>query len=124
LSTAVGWSRGQEATSGEEIHLRPANQLAFQHLQAVDLALDRALPPRQRDGGLDGGQVRPEPFGNAPEGREGALGGTRQPWFELGRLTPADEAGEVLCQCHRLGQFGRRLGQLCQRVAILLCRPC
>ena len=76
--------------------------LALQHLQTIDLAFDRALTPRQRDGGLDGGQVRPEPFGEASEGREGALGGTRQSWFELGRLALADEAGEVLRECHRL----------------------
>jgi hypothetical protein len=32
---------------------------------------DGALTPGPRDGGLDGGQVRPEAFGEAPEGREG-----------------------------------------------------
>jgi hypothetical protein len=51
--------------------------------------------------------VRPEPFGKAPEGREGAGGGASQPWFALGRLAPAEEDGKILRECHRLCQHGR-----------------
>ena len=90
--------------------MRPAKHLAFEHLQAVDLAFDRALTPRQRDGSLDGGQVRPEPFGEASEGQESALGGTRQPRLQLGRLALADEAGEVLRERYRLRELGCLLG--------------
>lgn len=45
-STAVGCSRRQEEASGQEIELGPAEHLAFEHLQAVDLAFDGALTPR------------------------------------------------------------------------------
>jgi hypothetical protein len=59
------------------------------------MPFDRALNPGQRDGGLDGGQVRPESFGEASEGPESALGGTRQPGFKLGWLALADKASEL-----------------------------
>jgi hypothetical protein len=77
---------------------------------------NRALAPGQCHRGLDGGQVRPEPCGKAPEGREGALGGVHQPWFKVCGLALADEGGEVLRERHRLCQFGRRLGQLVQQM--------
>ena len=67
--------------------------------------------------------VRPEPFGKASEGRQGARGGARQPGIELGRLALADEGGEVLRERHRLRQLGRLLGQLRQLVVILRRRP-
>jgi hypothetical protein len=67
----------QEEASGQQIEPGPAEHLALEQLQAVDLAFDRALAPGQRDGGLDGGQVCPEPSGEAPEGRQGARGGAR-----------------------------------------------
>ncbi len=117
------WSGRQEEASGEEIEPCPAEHLALQQLQAVDVPFDGALTPRQRDGGLDGGQVRPEPSGEAPEGRQSALGGTRQPWFELGRLALADEGGEVLRERYGLRQRGRLRSQLRQLLAILCRRP-
>jgi hypothetical protein len=52
----------------------PAKHLALHHLQAMDLAFDRSLTPRQCDCCLDGGNVLPGPFGKALEGRDGALG--------------------------------------------------
>jgi hypothetical protein len=36
------WSGHQEDASGEEIEAGPAKHLALEHLQAVDLAFDRA----------------------------------------------------------------------------------
>jgi hypothetical protein len=117
------WSGHQEEVSGEEIKPCSAKHLAFEQLQAVDLAFDRALTPGLRDGGLDGGQVRPEPSGETPEGRQGALGGAGQPWIEVGRLALADEGGEVLRERHGLCQRGGLRGQLCQLVAILRRRP-
>ena len=116
------WSGHQEEASGEEIKPSSATHLAFEQLQAVDLAFDRALTPGQRDGGLDGGQARPAPSGETPEGRQGALGGAGQPWIELGRLTPADEGGEVLRERHGLRQRGCLCGQLRQLLVIPLCQ--
>jgi hypothetical protein len=97
--------------------------LAFQHLQPINLPFDGALTPGQGDGGLDDAVVRTKPSGKTPEGREGALVGTHQPWFELGRLALADEGGEVLRECHGLCQRGRLRGQLCQLLVILCRRP-
>jgi len=110
----------QEEASGEEIETCPAKHLALQHLQTIDLAFNRSLTPRQRHRRLDGGHVRSEPFGKAPEGREGARGGTYQLWFELGRLTLADQAGKVLRQRHGLCQRGELRGELRQQLVGLL----
>jgi hypothetical protein len=90
----------------------------------IDLAFNRSLTPRQRHRRLDGGHVRPEPCGEAPEGREGARGGACQPRLQLGRLALADEGGKIRRECHRLCQLGRLLGQLRQLMVILLRRSC
>jgi hypothetical protein len=84
---------------------------------------DRALTPGQGDGGLDGGQVGPEPFGEASEGREGARGRACQPRFKVCGLALADEGGEVLCEPYGLRQLGCLRGQLRELVAILRRRP-
>jgi hypothetical protein len=73
------WSGCQEEASGQQIEPCPAIHVALEHLQPVDLAVNRSLIPRQGHGGLDGGIVRPEPFGKALEGREGARGSASQP---------------------------------------------
>jgi hypothetical protein len=117
------WSSRQKKASRQQIKPRSAKHLAFEQLQAVALAFDRALTPGPGDGGLDGGQVRPEPSGETPEGRQGALGGAGQPWIELGRPTLADEGGEVLRERHGLCQRGGLHGQLRQLVVILRHRP-
>jgi hypothetical protein len=96
------WSGRQEKASGQQIEPCSAIHVPLQHLQPIDLAFDGSLTPGQSHGGMDGGHVRPEPCGEAPEGREGARGGTSQPWFELGRLTLADQAGKVLRERHGL----------------------
>ena len=98
------WSGRQEEASGQQIEPCPAIHVPFQHLQPINLPFDRALTPGQGDGGLDGAVVCTKPSGKPPEGGQGALVGTRQPWFELGRLALADEGGEVLRERHRLGQ--------------------
>jgi hypothetical protein len=84
------WSCRQQETSGEQIHVGPATQLALEHFQAIDLAFNRSLTPGQRDPGLHGGVIVTPSSGKAPEGRESARGGARQPWFELDRLAPTD----------------------------------
>lgn len=71
------WLGRQKNASGQQIEPRSGKHLALEQLQAVDLPFDGALNPGQGHGGLDGGQVRPEPFGEASEGRQGALSGTR-----------------------------------------------
>ena len=112
-----GWSCCQEETSGQQIELGPAEHLALEQLQAVDVPFDRPLTPRQCHRGLDGSQVCPEPSGKTPEGREGARGGACQPQIEPGRLALADEGGEVLRQPDGLRQGGM-FGELRQVVAI------
>jgi hypothetical protein len=83
-----------------------------------------ALTPGQGHGGVDGGQVRPESFGEAPAGREGAPGGARPPRRPLGWLALADEAGKLLRECHRLCQRGRLLGKLRQLVVSVIRGAC
>jgi hypothetical protein len=117
------WSGRQEEASSEEIEAGPAEHLALEHLQAIDLAFDLSLVLGQCHRRLDGGHIRSEPFGKAPEGREGTLGGTSQPWFELGRLALADEAREVPCEGHRLRELGRLLAELRELVTILRRQP-
>jgi hypothetical protein len=109
--------RGDRAAPGQTSE-------ALEHLQAIDVPLERSLTPGPRDPGLDGGIVLTQPFGEAPEGRECARGGARQPRIELGRLALADEGGEVLGERDRLRQLGRLRGQLRQLVAILVRGPC
>jgi hypothetical protein len=112
----------QEETSGQPIELGPAEHLALEQLQAVDVPFDGALAPGQGHGC----HVGPEPFGKATKGREGAPGGARQPRFKVCGLAPADEGGAVLCERYglrQLGQLGRLRGQLRQLLVILGRRP-
>ena len=118
------WSGRQEEASGQQIEPCPAIHVPFQHLQPINLPFDGALTPGQGDGSLDGAAVRTKPSGKTPEGCQGALGGTRQPWFELGRLALADEGGEVLRERDSLRQRRRLRGQLRQLLVILCRRPC
>jgi len=110
--------RAEEAV-GQQIEAGPAAHLALAHLPAIPGPYDGALTPRPRDGG----QVRPEPLGQASEGRPGALGRADEPWSERRRRTRADAGGTALCQRHRLRPRWRRLGLLRQLVAILCRRP-
>jgi hypothetical protein len=119
-SVSRRWSGRQEQASGQQIEAGPAEHLALEQLQTINVPFDRSLTPRERDPGLDGGTVRLAPSGETPEGRQGTGGGTSQPWIELSRLAPADEGGEVLCERHGLRQRGRLRGQL---VVILRRRP-
>jgi hypothetical protein len=123
LWTATDRSRRQQEPSGEAIEACPAIHLALEHLQVVDLAFEGALTPGQGHGGVDGGHVRPEPFGEAPEGREGARGGTSQPWVEPCRLAPADQAGNVLRQRHSSRQWRSVRRELLQSLVVRLRAP-
>jgi hypothetical protein len=117
------WSCRQAEASGQQIEPGPAEHLALQHLQAVDVPFNGALTPRQRHRCRDSSVILTQASGKAPEGRESAGGSARQPWIELGRLALADEGGEVLCERHGFRQLGRLRDQLHQLVVILLRRP-
>ncbi len=73
------WSGREEEASGQQIEAGPAEHLALEQLQAVDLPFNGALAPGQRHPGPDSGIILPQSFGKAPEGREGARGGACQP---------------------------------------------
>jgi hypothetical protein len=73
------WSCRSKEALGQHIKLCPAEHLALEHFQPVDLSYSRILTPRPRHRCLHGGYVRWESFGEASEGREGALSGARQP---------------------------------------------
>src|SRR5438876_9682022 len=64
-----GWlgSRSQHEATAEEIEACPAKHLALQHFEAIDMALHRAIGPRERHAGFDGRIVVPEPGGKAAE---------------------------------------------------------
>jgi hypothetical protein len=113
------WAGRQEETSGQQRKPGPADHLAREPRQAGDGPFEGALTPRPRDGGVDGGQVRPEPVGEAPAGRQGARGGPSHPGVERGRLAPADAAGALLRQGHRRGQRRGRRRQRRQRAGIV-----
>jgi len=118
------WSCRQEDASGPPSEACPATHLALQQRQAVDLACDRSLTPRQRHRCLNSGVVLTASAGETLEWREGTGGRARQPRVQWRWRTPADEAGNVLRERHRLCQRGRRLGQLRPLVVSLLRRPC
>jgi hypothetical protein len=83
---------------------------------------DRPLTPGPCHPGLDGRLVLTSPLGKAPEGRESAGGGVRQPRLAPGRLALADESSEVLGERAGLRQGGM-FGQLRQLVVLLFRRP-
>ena len=47
------WSRGPEDATAEEIEPGPSEHLALQHLEPVDVALDRPRAPGERQAGDD-----------------------------------------------------------------------
>ena len=61
-------SWGQHEAAAEEIEVRAAKHLAFQHFEAIDVPLDRAIRPGQRHPGFDGRIVVAEPGRKALHG--------------------------------------------------------
>ena len=59
LGLSTTW--GQHEAAAEEIEARPAEHLALQHLEAVDMPLDRARTPGEGDARFDRGIVLGEP---------------------------------------------------------------
>jgi len=75
---------------------RAAEHLAFDHFQAIDLALPPAHTPLSRDPGFSRGIVVAEPCGKLLEGAYGTPSGTFRPGIELRRLPQTHELREVL----------------------------
>jgi len=61
-------SRGEQEAAVEEIEVGPAKHLALEHLEAIDMALDRAIGPGHGHPSFDGVIVLVEPFGKALQG--------------------------------------------------------
>ena len=97
---------GPHKAAAEEIEVCAAKHLAFHHLQAIDMSLNRASAPGQRHPRFHGGLVVPEPFGKALHRLQGTRGRAVQPGIELRRLPLADERGEIFREVHRLGHLG------------------
>jgi hypothetical protein len=116
----TSWSAHEAAA--QEIEARSAKHLALQHFQAIDMALDRSIGPRQCDAGFDRLIVRRQPSGEALHSLQGTAGGALQPRIELRRLALADEGGKVLREVDRLGDLGR-LGVELGELLSLLCSP-
>ena len=114
--------RRQENALLEQIELGTAKHLAFEHLQAVNLALHRAGTPGQGDPGFDGLIVIADPLRTPLQGCEGNLRRPGQPGIQLLRRALAHELGKVLGSgdggSHR-GMLGSQLGELGGLVLVL-----
>ena len=66
------WSRCRlsawrpDKAAAQEIEMRPTTHLAFQHLQAIDMACDGAVTPCILQGRRNGGLILPETGGKTP----------------------------------------------------------
>jgi hypothetical protein len=92
----------------EEIKVRPAKHLALQHFEAIDMAFNRSIGPRQRHASFDGCLVVPEPCRKALQGFQRTGRRTLEPGIKRGGLALADEGGKILGQDDGLGDLGRR----------------
>jgi hypothetical protein len=88
--------RRQEKALLQPIEFGPATHLAFEHRQAVNLALHRAVTPGQGDPGFDGLIVIAAPLRKPRQGCEGTVRRPGQPGIQLLRRALAHEPGEVL----------------------------
>jgi hypothetical protein len=98
---------GQHEAAAEEIETRSPKHLALQHLQTVDVSLDRAATPGQRHPGFDRRIILVESGSKALQGLQRTGGRAREPRIELRRLPLADQSGKVLRQVDGLGDLGR-----------------
>jgi hypothetical protein len=101
-----------------ELKARPAEYLALEHVEAVDMACDRARTPGERHPGFDRSVVLAEPLGTAWQGLPRTLGGARQPRSERLRLPLAQERREVLGAGEGLGHCGLLSMSLGQRLGL------
>jgi hypothetical protein len=110
-----------DEAAGEQIEVRPTIHLAFQHFQAIDMALHRAARPGQGHPGCDGGIVVAEPTRKASYGFQRTRTRPLQPRIQGLRLALAHEVGKVLREVDRLGDFGRLRVELGELLGLGLC---
>jgi hypothetical protein len=99
-------SWGQPKAAAQEIEARPTIPMALEHVEAVDVAFDRARTPGECHPGFDRGIVLAAPLGKSWQGLQGTLGGALQPGIERLRLPLAHELRNVLCEVDGLRHFG------------------
>jgi hypothetical protein len=88
-------SWGEQEAAAEEIESCPSKHLAFQHLEAIDVALHGARTPGQGHPGFDCRIVVPQPLGKALKHPQRTLRSALQPGIELRPLALADELSKV-----------------------------
>src|SRR5439155_16236054 len=104
LGFPLPW-RPQEAVL-QEIEVGAAKHLTLQHLETIDMTLDRPATPGQRDPGFDGLVVVIQPRGEAAQGLQRTAGRALQPGIELRRLPLAHEGSKGLGEVDRFGYGG------------------
>src|SRR5262245_9427400 len=97
----LGARRSHEAPM-QEIETRTAKHLPLQHLEAVDVPLDRTIGPGQGHTGFDSGIVVLEPGRKAAQGLQWTGRRALQPGIQRGRLALAHQLGKVLREGDRL----------------------
>ena len=105
----------QHEAAAEEIEVCAAKHLPFQHLEAVDMPLDRAIRPGQRHAGFDGRIVVLESGGKAAQGLLRTGRRALEPGIELRRLALAYQGRKILGEVDCLRNLGRlrvELGEL------------
>jgi hypothetical protein len=111
LSLGLPPSGSEQEAPAEEIEARSATHLALQHLQAIDVPLDRAGPPRQGHPGFDRRRVALEPFCYALQRGQCARCRLRQPRIERLRLPGTEELRKAVSEPDRLREGNMRVGQ-------------
>jgi len=113
----------QEKALLEQIEFGTAKHLAFAPLQAVNLALHRAVTPGQGDPGFDGLIVITDPLRKPLQGCEGTVRRPGQPGIQRLRPALAHELGKVLGSGDGGGHL-RMLGlQLDELSGLVLIQP-
>ena len=95
--------------------MRPTKHLAFQHLQAIDMAFDGAVTPWDSHPSFDRRIVVAEPLRKTPQGLHRTARGAREPAIQALRLPGAHQVRKVPDQRDGLREFRLlrdQLGQL------------
>jgi len=106
---ASGGAQEPPAQQGER---GAPEHLAREHRQAVDVAFDRAVAPRQPEAGLDGLIVRAAPYRTAPPGCDTTGDSACQPGIETLDLTLPYNGAEIPREVDRhrhVGMLGLEL---------------
>src|SRR5689334_428817 len=110
-------TRGQHKAAAEAVKARPAQPLALQHVEALDMSRDRTRTPGQRPPGFDRLVILIAPCREASYSLHCTCGGALQPGIEARRLLWADQAREILREGDGFGDDGL----LCPQRGELLC---